>query len=62
MSTAIKEPFAVIFFKNDRDALFHDGMIHDQIIYGSATAYLMGKRSVEDFASLGLKPYRFRFR
>jgi hypothetical protein len=61
-STPIKSRFAVIFFRNYNDAIFYDGMIHDQIIYPSAAAYLQGKRSLDSVAALGLTPYRFRFR
>lgn len=57
----IRQPFATVFIRNARSAVYYDGMIHDPIVYQAAAAYLAGRDS-PDAASLGLKPFGFKLR
>jgi hypothetical protein len=57
----VTRPFATIFIKDPRSAIYYDGMIHEPAVYRAAVAFLSGADSPEA-AALGLKPFRFRLR
>jgi hypothetical protein len=59
---AIKQPYAVVFFKNESDALYYDGMIHDRIVYRAAASFLMGVEKPDDPGRKLLKPFQFKLR
>jgi hypothetical protein len=60
-STPMTHPFATIFIRDARNAVFYDGMIHEPQVYRSAIAFLSGATDPQTVA-LGLKPFRFRLR
>jgi len=59
-SAPIKHSFAVIFLKNDRDAVYYDGMILDPETYKYAADYLAGRESAVDKSARTLKPFTFK--
>jgi hypothetical protein len=61
-NTSIKERFAVVFFKNDHDARYYDGMILEPFVYGFAASYLLGKQRSDDPAAESLEPFKFVLR
>ncbi len=58
--TPIKHSFAVIFLKNDHEALYYDGMILDPETYKYASDYLVGHESTVDRSARTLKPFTFK--
>jgi hypothetical protein len=57
--TPIKHRFATIFFRDEKNAVYYDGMIHERSVYQVAVAFLSGQGAGPD---TGLKPFRFRLR
>jgi hypothetical protein len=59
-SAPIKHGFAVIFLKNDHEAVYYDGMILDPDTYKYAADYLAGRESTVDKSARTLKPFAFK--
>jgi hypothetical protein len=56
-STPIKHRFSTIFFRDEKNAVYYDGMIHERSVYLAAAAFLSGQGARRN---TGLKPFRFR--
>ena len=57
--TPIRQRFATIFFRDQKNAVYYDGMIHERSVYQAAATFLSGQDTGPD---TGLKPFRFRLR